>query len=217
MTSQFKKGFQVSALLLATAALSIAQVGAQTGRASNAPLGAINYIEGQAYLNGQPLSSQSVGSAVANANSVIDTGSGFVEILLAPGAFLRIGHDSQVRMISAGLVNTQIGLSRGSALIEVADFVKGINLGVQMNGVVTQIDKNGLYKFDATQMAVSVLDGKAKVLEANRPTTLSRGDQVLLASDNPAKRLDFNRKAAEEDPLYIWSKVRSPKRVGFKH
>ena len=224
MTVQLKKGLQVTTLLLATAILGAAQVGmGMPGTAysipsngnqsvqtrSTPPVGAVNYVEGQVSLNGHPLSPQSVGSAVLNINGVLTTGSGFAEILLAPGSFLRLGHDSEVRMTAAGLVNTHIKLVHGCAMIEVAEFVKGRSLGVEVNGVNTQIVKIGLYGFDTAQMAVRVLEGKAKVMEGDRLITLTKDDQVLLTSSTPAKRVDFNRKAAQEDPLYIWSKARS--------
>jgi len=38
---------------------------------------------------------------------------GKAEILLTPGAFLRVGGDSAVKMISPGLTNTQVEVQRG--------------------------------------------------------------------------------------------------------
>src|SRR3954470_7687217 len=47
--------------------------------------GAINYIEGYATLNGEPLAPSAVGSAVVGPNQIIATTGGYAEVLLTPG------------------------------------------------------------------------------------------------------------------------------------
>ncbi len=196
-------------ILLATAALGFAQPNGPMQPGTMPPPGALNYVEGQVSLNGQNLSSSSVRSTVVEPGQVIDTGKGYAEVLLTPGAFLRIGHDSEVRMLSAGLVDVKVGVVHGSAMIEAAQLVKGTNMSVAMDRATTQIEEKGLYDFDANQQSVQVLDGKAKVAEADQNTTLKKGNEVLLASASPLKKSDFNTKSAQTDPLYVWSKVRS--------
>ena len=165
--------------------------------------GTVNYIEGNVTLDGDSLSGRSVGSAVVGPNQVIATGNGYAEVLLSPGAFLRIGHDSEVRMISAGLANIQLEVTHGSAMVESADPVKGSALEVIMNGATTQIERGGLYVFDVNGQSVRVLDGKAQVRQSAGETTLKKGDEVLLASEKPLKKRDFSVKSAESDPLYV--------------
>lgn len=231
MQGQWKRSGQVMALLLVSAVAALAQTpmladgeahsypsypGAQAAPPSfnqdygrMAYPGAVNYVEGQVMLNGQALSRGAVGSAIVGPNQAIDTSNGYAELLLTPGAFLRIGHNSEVRVVSAGLAGMTIELTRGSAMIEAADLVKGSQLEVRMNGATARIEQRGLYAFDADQHSVRVLDGKAQVTENAGVTTLKKGDQVLLASNKPLKRRDFEIKAAEAQPLYVWSKVRS--------
>jgi hypothetical protein len=196
-------------MLLATAAFGLADVNMPAQRTTMPPPGAVNYVEGQVSINGETLNPGSVGSTVLAPNQAIDTGQGYAEILLTPGAFLRIGNNSEVRLITAGLADTKLALVHGSAMLEAEQFVKGTNVTVLMNGATAQIEKKGLYDFDTNQDAVEVMDGKAKVLEGDRQTTLKKGDEVLLASNRPLKKRDFSVKAAETDPLYVWSKVRS--------
>jgi hypothetical protein len=219
-----QKIWRLSLVLLASAALGLGQVnGTSAAGWPQAPPnansavrppqpvgpGTINYVEGQASLNGQELTPQSVGTATLRPGQALDTGEGFVEVLLTPGAFLRVGHNSEVRIVSAGLANTEVEIVRGASMVEVDQIIKGTNLGVQMNGATTQLEKNGLYNFDATQQAVMVLDGKAKVQIAAGSKTLNKHDEVLLASSNPLKTRGFNEKAVKADPLYVWSKARS--------
>ena len=226
MKGQIRSGLKLTAVLLAAATLGFGQASMsapdQTGPAPNTATytgtrahpdkglpGAINYVEGQAELNGQALNSGSAGYAVAQANSAIDTQAGYVEVLLTPGAFLRIGHNSEVVMHSLGLADTRVEVVRGSAMIEAADLVKGATLSVTMNGATAQIEKRGLYDFDANQHTVKVLDGKAKVLVASQVKTVDKGHQMLLVDNPTLKSQDFDKKIAQADPLYVWSNARS--------
>jgi hypothetical protein len=169
--------------------------------------GTINYVEGQVSLDNQPLAS--AGSVVMQPGQTLSTGSGFVEVLLTPGAFLRVGPNSQVRLITSGLAGTKAQLDRGTAMVEVDQLIKGTNLSVALNGGTAQLDKKGLYDFDAGQQAVRVLDGKATVIEASGSKTIGKGDQLLLTSAKPLKTRDFDVNAMKSQPLYVWSEARS--------
>jgi hypothetical protein len=174
------------------------------------PPGAVNYIEGQVSVDGQPLAPGALRSTILQSNEVIKTGGqGYAEILLTPGAFLRLGHESEARMISAGLANVRVQIVHGSALVEAAQLVKGTDMDVLMNGATARIDEKGLYAFNTSDQAVQVLDGKATITDQARQSTLKKGDEVLLASARPLKKRDFDLKAVKQEPLYVWSKVRS--------
>jgi hypothetical protein len=179
-----------------------------TARRQQAMPGTINYVEGQATLNGEPLGPSAAANTVVQPNEPIDTQTGYVEVLLTPGAFLRIGNNSEVVMQSIGLANIQMRVVRGSAMIEAADLVKGTTMEVSIDGATTQIEKRGLYDFDANQQMVRVLDGKAKVLEASRVKNVDKGDQLVL-TDAKLKTHSFDKQVAQNDPLYVWSKARS--------
>jgi hypothetical protein len=159
-------------------------------------------------LNGQPLGPGAAGYAVAQPNQTIQTRAGFVEVLLTPGAFLRVGHNSEVVMQSLGLANLQLEVTHGSAMVEVADLVKGTLIQVKMSGATTQVEKRGLYDFNANEQLVRVLDGKAKVAELSRVKAIGKGDQIVL-NDASLKSHGFDKQAAEADPLYVWSRARS--------
>jgi len=169
--------------------------------------GAVNYVEGNATLNGEPFTRNAVGSAVVGPNEVIATTDGYAEVLLTPGAFLRIGHNSEAQFVSAGLTGVNVELTQGSAMVEAADLVKGTTLDLTVHSVPVQIEKKGLYSFNATEGAIRVLDGKADVQQAERSVTLKKRDELALNGE--AKKHDFDLKAEEKQPLYVWSKVRS--------
>ncbi len=102
--------------LLFLATLSAFSYGQNANPASP---GTLNYIEGQATLNGQQLSSQSVGKTLLAKDQSISTQSGKTEVLLTPGVFLRLGANSAVQMISPDLTRTEVRLEQGRANIEV--------------------------------------------------------------------------------------------------
>ncbi|MDP9112989.1 MAG: FecR domain-containing protein [Acidobacteriota bacterium] len=171
----------------------------------------VNYIEGQATVDGRPLRP---GAGRLLPNQLLETTQGYVEVPLAPGAFLRVGNGSQVRMISTSVADTRIEVVRGEVMIEAADFVKDSNLRVQMGGATIRIDHRGLYDFNATAQSIAVLDGKARVDLGEKHATLDKEDEVLLASDKPLRIRQANFKALTGEPLYAWSRGRSQYEAG---
>ncbi len=189
--------------LIAWLAGSVALFGAVPPRP-----GVLNYIEGNATLDGTGLSSKSVGSAELTPGQVLSTGQGKAELLLTPGVFLRLGDNSSVRMISPGLTDTRVQLLNGRAMVEATDVHKENNIRIQEGTAQIALLKKGLYSFDADRGLVAVYDGKAQVSEDDRSVDVKGGREVNL--NGPLKAEKFDKKAAEEtDPLYAWSKVRS--------
>src|SRR4029077_9851569 len=90
-----------------------------TANSRSARPGTVNYVEGQVSLDSQPLDEKSVGSTEVDAGQSLTTENGKAEVLLTPGVFLRLGSESSVRMISSSLIDTQIELSHGKAMVEV--------------------------------------------------------------------------------------------------
>jgi len=195
--------WQVTLALLATAAFGIAN------NADSPPPGTLNYVEGQVSVEGQKQTPKSVGSTYLDPNQVLDTANGNAEMLLTPGAYLRIGHNSEVKMISPGLADTQVQLTKGSAMLEVDELFKENNMSVVVGGATTRVEKRGLYDFNADQPSVKVLDGDAVTYEGDQRVNLKKGHEVLLAEGQPLKAQKFDKTEVESDPLYRWSDLRS--------
>jgi hypothetical protein len=216
------KGFETTSKILlalaASAALGFAQMSGvptypgASQRPGMIPPGTLNYMEGQVSLDGQPLGSQTRGAAsavVLQPGQTLATGNGFAEVLLTPGSFLRVGHNSQIRMTAVGLAETKAQLDRGSAIVEVDQLIQGTNLSVQVNGATAQLEKKGLYDFDADRQAVKVLDGKATVMEAAGSKSVGKDHEIQMASATPLKSRSFDANSVKAEPLYVWSEVRS--------
>src|SRR5215470_3828898 len=176
--------------------------------------GTLNYVEGAATLNGQPLTENAVGSAELRSGQTLETGEGRAELLLTPGDFLRLDNNSAVRMISPNLTHTEVALLSGRADVEVDQIYKENNISISDNGTRTQLLKNGLYEFDSNPYEVRVFNGKAAVFpsfngESNaRAIVVKNSHELTLNPGDFGNSQHFNKNASEDD-LYKWSSLRS--------
>jgi hypothetical protein len=190
-------------------ALGVAAICSPAWAAPNVPQpGALNYVEGQASIDNQAVTSKSVGTATLNEGDVLSTGNGRAEILLTPGVFMRVGKNSAVRMIAPELTNTRVEVLQGEAMVEADILHKEDHVIVAERGAQAELDKKGVYDFNADAPNVRVYDGKATVMEGDQKVDLGKGREAVLNA--PLKSQKFDRSSAEAaDPLYSWSKLRS--------
>jgi len=172
--------------------------------------GALNYVEGQASIGAESLSSQSVGSVILQPNQVLNTTpDGKAEVLLTPGVYLRLGGDSAVKMVSPSLTNTQVEVERGEAQVEVDQILKQNDLQVLEDGTTTQLQKKGVYDFNADQRVVRVLDGQAEMQDGDIRVKIKGSHEVVL-NDPALKSRGFDKSSFEaSNELYRWSSLRS--------
>jgi hypothetical protein len=166
----------------------------------------VNYVEGQASIDGRGLSEKQDGNTRLNQNQTVTTADGKVELLLSPGVFVREGSNSEIRLVSGRLVDPAIEVVRGEAMVEVDAKLKDAQVSVLEHGATASILKEGLYAFNSDQNSVKVVDGKLRVDENGQEKELGKGKEVTLNGE-PLKSVSFNRKS--EDDLYRWSSVRS--------
>jgi hypothetical protein len=169
--------------------------------------GTVNYIEGSVSLDGAALNASQAGQAALQQNQTLSTGDGKAEVLMSPGIFVRVGGNSEVRMVSPRLVDPRVEVVRGSAMVEVDNKLKEANVSVQVRDASASILKEGLYRFDADQGRISVFDGKLQISENGQSKEIGRGKEIVLDNDSTLKPVSFDRKA--KDGLYVWSDVRS--------
>ena len=170
--------------------------------------GTINYIEGQASLGGQTLGDKSAGTARLAANQSLSTEEGRAEILLTPGIFFRVGHQSSVQMISPGLADTVLAVQKGRAMVEVANIHPQNNVRINEGGASTRLLKAGLYDFDADHGLIRVFDGEAFVETGGRQIEVKRGHQLDLKAAGKLKARRFDKDLYTDD-FYRWASLRS--------
>ena len=125
--------------------------------------GTINYVEGRAAINGQPVETSGVAPASLTAGQSLSTEDGRAEILLSPGTLLRVARHSSIQMVSPDVANTVVALQKGRALLEVAEARPENAVRITENDATIQLLKPGLYEFDADRRQVRVFDGQAAV------------------------------------------------------
>lgn len=168
----------------------------------------VSYSEGSASIAGREYSASELRNTVLFVNQVLSTGAGKAEIqvLLAPGVFLRIGDHTTIRMTAPSPTVTQFEITSGEAMLEASELRKDHPIEVATHGAVIRIEKTGLYRIDAdSPAALSVYDGEAKVQIGATSQQIKKGHELLLANDAKPQKLEKK----SPDPLYAWSKVRS--------
>jgi hypothetical protein len=189
---------------LGLAGASIIVPAAQAARMATP--GTVNYVEGEVSLNGNPLGTHQSGDVTMQAQQELSTGQGKAEILLSPGAYLRVGSNSDIRMINPGLADPRVEVVKGEAMLEVDSKPKMAAMNVMERGADASVLKEGLYKFDADEGKVEVIEGKLAVTDNGQSKEFGKGKEVTL-NGGALQTASFDRKA--EDELYRWSDVRA--------
>jgi hypothetical protein len=163
----------------------------------SAKAGLVHYVEGTVLLNGQPVNPKpSTFSEMKNGDVLSSSAEGRVEILLAPGSFLRLSESSAVRMDSNSLLNTKLTVLEGTALLEVDEFAKESSLEVNMGGSVATVRKAGLYRFEADNSAVKVMQGELAVNSNDELRRVTEGKMITLTGEFLVTK--FDKKAGDE-------------------
>jgi hypothetical protein len=182
----------------------------QTQGMNPARPGTLNYVEGQVALGSKAVTPHAIGSAAMAKDQTLSTADGHAEVLLTPGVFLRLDHDTTVKMISPDLVHTEVAVLNGKALLEVDYLFKENDLRIDEGASQTKIIDRGLYEFAGGPTPdLRVFDGKAAVSPAQDAKWITvHGGHELALTATPGKPHGFNKDAAEDD-LYKWSDLRA--------
>ncbi len=199
MIRLLKTPVRVAGTLFAAALFAVAQ-------GAVARPGTVNYTEGNVTIDGQSIGSKALGQTEMAPGQTIETAqNGKAEVLLTPGVFVRLNGDSAMRMVSPSLTNTDVKLVRGEALVEVDQIAKENHLAVTDRGAQVQLEKKGLYEFNANQPVVAVYDGKAVAVMNDRSVDVGKGKELMLTAASKPQKFDRD----QGDDLYAWSNLRS--------
>ncbi len=172
--------------------------------------GTLNYVEGQASVGTEALNAKSVGSVSLQSGQTLTTETGKAEILLTPGVFFRVGDNSSATLVSPSLTNTEVSLTKGQAMVEVAEIYKDNLLRVQEDGATTQLLKNGLYGFDANSGDIRVFKGEALVQDGDQNIKVKGGRELdVNNTTGKLKATKFKESPYEQSDLYRFSSLRS--------
>ncbi len=169
--------------------------------------GVVQYVEGRAFLGDKAIEPKFGQFPDIKENQEFRTEDGRAEILLTPGAFLRLAENSSIRMVSTKLTDTRVEILSGSAIIESTEMPKDNAVQIVYKKESISLQKQGLYRVDTEPARFQVFDGEAVVTDPSGQLTLHSGKQTNLAGVLMAE--NFDRKPDDQDALYRWSDRRA--------
>jgi hypothetical protein len=192
------------------AALSVPAWGADPAQTANAKAiparpGSLNYVEGQASIEGRSLGPEAIGKTELKPGQSLETQAGKVELLLTPGVFFRLGDNSSATMISPSLTDTELRLNKGEATVEVAELHPENNVVIVEGGARARLTKTGFYDFDADHDIVRVYQGQVDVEVKGQNIEVKNEHQLALGGSMKPEKFDKE----SQDDLYRWSSLRS--------
>lgn len=174
--------------------------------AISAKAGLVQVSDGEVFVNDKAVEHKVAQFTDLKSNDVLSTGDGRAEVLLTPGAFLRMTDGSGIRMVSTRLADVRMEMVKGEAIVEVAELLTDNSITVNVGSATIELHKGGIYRFDAAPARLRVYQGEAIAKEGDKVVTVKSGRE--FASDGTAWNLGhFDTK--ETDALYRWSSRRS--------
>jgi hypothetical protein len=168
--------------------------------------GLIQYAEGRVRLDNQEVAAKVNEFPQMKNGQTLATEEGRVEVLLTPGAFLRLSENSSFRMASSSLSDTRIEVLSGSTLVEVDELFRDNSITLRNGGAAISLRQRGLYRVDAEGAGrLRVYDGEVGITSAGRTITATTGHAVKLAEPISVSKFDIEK----TDPFYRWSARRA--------
>jgi hypothetical protein len=191
-----------TSVVLALGAITGVSYGQQVLSAQS---GTVHYTEGTVSLDGRELHQKNGQFATMRAGQELRTEHGRAEVLLTPGAFLRVSSNSAIRMVDNRLSDTRVEVLEGSVIAECDALLKDNAITLLYAGNTIQLAKHGLYRVDTAPAQLLVYDGEAIVQTSNGELTLKRGKETALNGALVAEK--FDRKHG--DSFDLWDANRS--------
>ncbi len=205
---EMKRGSMRSGKVLPLAVVLLAAVAAPRGyaqQAIGAQSGMVHYIEGSVFIGGRLVEHKFGQFPALRKEEELRTEDGRAEVLLTPGAFLRVADHSSVRLLSTALSDTQVEVLGGSVMVECDELLADNHLTLVYQGDNIRLEKHGLYRLDTEPARLRVYDGRAAVQSASGQLTVKSSKEALLGTVLHAEH--FNRELA--DDFLMWSRERS--------
>lgn len=191
--------------LMVVAASVLAVMGLNAQSVISAHSGVLHYYEGDVTIEGSAPHQRAGTFADVKEKQVLETQVGRAEVLLTPGVFLRLGENTQVRMLSNKLTDTRVEFLKGSAIVDFVEVAKDNMVTVNYQDYKVTFLRKGIYRFDSEPAEVKVYTGAVTVSRGGNSVTAKDGRAVPFTPALVSDKFD-NRNG---DALYRWAKRRS--------
>ena len=196
---------------LGLAVLAVGAIGngaVQAQQVVSAHAGVVHYVEGHVFVDNKPVQQKFAQFPDLREGNELRTEDGRAEVLLTPGAFLRVSDHSSVRMLRRELSDTRFEVLSGSVMVECDNVPKDVSLTVISHGHNIHLEKQGLYRLDSDPPEFRVYDGRAVIDSGPNQLTLKRGKEASLDGAGTVLTAGtFNPKLG--DSFYEWNTTRS--------
>jgi hypothetical protein len=172
----------------------------------SAQSGTVQYVEGTVYAGKNRVERKFGQFPSLRPGEELRTADGRAEVLLTPGAFLRLAEDSSVRMVSNRLTDTRVEVLGGTVMVECDELLKDNGVSLLLRGDTIHLRRQGLYRIEAASSLLQVYKGEALVETSSGQKEVKSGKQAVLGDTVAISH--FNEVAAKDD-LYQWSSQRS--------
>lgn len=200
-----------SLLFTAILILGGGQVCAQTQDQSkyliSAKTGVVNFVQGDLYYTSGGRPNLIAGEEMRSGETAETGSASLAEILLTPGSYLRLDHDTQIVIVDVSFDNLTVKLQKGAAILEVprSDDKGGVIARIVTPKAAFSVTRGGLYRFNvgaSERTEVLVYKGKLFVEGAE----IKEGKKVTIDGQRPVVA-SFDKNA--QDDLDAWSMERA--------
>ena len=170
----------------------------------NARAGMITYAEGTASIVTSSRGTIRGRILQLLEGETLDSKTGLVEMQLSADVMVRVAKQTQLRMIRSALDDTELELVSGAAIIEVNRLEESGRLRIRVRGCVIELERRGVYRFDAMPAQLRVYSGGARVEGGPKAASVKSGKAMDLATHLSAT---FEKK--DSDRFHEWAATRS--------
>lgn len=210
MSRKLKAALFANAMVIAVCATAQAQL-AQENLVVYAKAGRVNFVKGVAgvlHSATDPGQQLAVGDELAAGDLVCTGPEGRLEILLSPGAYLRLAENSVFQMVSTDLDDVRIFLRRGSVVIEAGQGTDNTFLiQAAMPSGTAVLEKRGIYRLNVAgkRSELLVMSGETSIKPAE--IKVKEGKRVAITGGvaEPVAKIE----KTAPDPLETWSTERT--------
>lgn len=142
--------------------------------------GVVYFFEGSVFLGDQPLEQRFGRFPEVGEGGQLRTEHGRAEVLLTPGAVLRLDENSAIRMVSNKLSDTRVELLSGSAFLELNESAADTSVRLFYKNWQVRVPRHGVYRIDAEPPQLRVYKGEVEASASEQTeTVLVRDGEVL--------------------------------------
>jgi hypothetical protein len=197
-----------SRLASAAVLISITAAVCSAQSVTSARSGLLHYFEGNVAIDGNTLESKVGKFTEIKENSILKTTQGRAEILLTPGVSLRVGENTEIKMLDNRLLSTRVELLSGSAIVESDDpetSVKDPAVTIIYKDYQIQPLKSGIFEMTSDPSQMKVYKGQANVAAGGNRTVVHEGHELTFSAALLTEKFDTK----QADDLYLWARDRS--------